>query len=216
MTGLEQAKEGFTMTRGHWKLAKRIYWDTLSRGGMLWKGICSVAVLLGFIASVALLILQVSGGVHVLVFLAAMLTGLLVIPSCLCLIRIARTVWNACAVCDPTAALAALQTEPTPKRQKDRIYTKDYAFFFQRGTVLDVRDTAYLYSEWIYGLSGGRAPQSRTYRVGAARITGDYQVLFLFSVRQLRPKLPEDVRAVLEELTQHYPALPVDDSGMKH
>ena len=204
------------MTRGHWALAERIYWDTLSRGGMLWKGSCSAAILLGFIASVIALILQVSGGVHVLVFLAAMLTGLLVIPSCLCLIRIARTMWNAGTVCDPAAALEALQAAPTPKLQKDRIYTKDYAFFFQRGTVLDVQNTAFLYSEWIYGLSGGQAPRSRIYRVGAAQITGDYQVLFQLSVRQPRPKMPEEVRVVLEELTQHYPSLPRDDSGMKH
>ena len=204
------------MTREHWVLAEQIYWDTLSRGGMLWKGLCSIAILLGFFASVAALILQVSGGVHVLVFLAAMLTGLLVIPSCLCLIRIARTVWNVSAVEAPAAALEALQAAPQPKRQKDRIYTKDYAFFFQRGTVLDVRDTAFFYSEWIYGLSGGQAPRSRIYRVGAAQITGDYQVLFQLSMRQPRPKMPEEVRAVLAELTQHYPALPVDDSGMKH
>ena len=204
------------MTREHWELAKRIYWDTLSRGGMLWKGLCSIAIILGFVASVSALILQVSGGVHVLVFLAATLTGLLVIPSCLCLIRIARTVWNVSAVEAPASALSALQAAPQPKRQKDRIYTKDYAFFFQRGTVLDVWDTAYLYSEWIYGLSGGQAPRSRIYRVGAAQITGDYQVLFQLSVRQPRPKMPEEVRAVLAELTQHYPALPVDDSGMKH
>ena len=204
------------MTREHWELAERIYWDTLSRGGMLWKGICSIAILLGFIVSAAALILQVSGGVHVLVFLAAMLTGLLVIPSCLCLIRIARTVWNACAVGDPAAALAALQAAPQPKRQKDHIYSEDYAFFFQRGTVLDVRNTEYLYSEWIYGLSGGQAPRSRVYRVGAAQITGDYQVLFQLSMRQPQPKMPEEVRAVLAELAQHYPQLPVDDSGMNH
>ncbi|MBQ6403617.1 MAG: hypothetical protein IJI27_06895 [Oscillospiraceae bacterium] len=204
------------MTREHWELAKQIYWDTLSRGGMIWKGVCSAAILLGFVASVAALILQVAGGVHVLVFLATMLTGLLVIPACLCLIRIARTAWNAGAVDEPDAALEALQAAPTPKRQKERIYTPDYAFFFQRGTVLDVRNTSYLYSEWAYGLSDGRGPKRRVYRVGAARITGDYQVLFQMSVHQLRPKMPEEIRAVLAELTQHYPALSVDDSGMKH
>ena len=199
------------MTREQRELAELVYWDAASRGGLWWKSALSAADLLCF----ALLIALPFGAVVKAFCLT--ITGLFVIPACLCLIRAARTVRNVCAVRDCAAAIEALRNAETPKLRKERIYTPDYAFFFQQSAVLDVRNTESLYVEWVYGPSDRRrGMRERIYRVGAARKTGGYQALFWKRMRQPRPKLPEDVRAVLEELTQHYPALPVDDSGMKH
>ena len=209
------------MTRGQRKLAELVYWDVLSRGGIWWKSILSAANLLCF----ALLIALPFGAV--VKALGLTITGLFVIPACLCLIRAARTVRNVCAVRDCGAAIEALRNAEPPKLRKERIYTPDYAFFFQQSAVVDVRNTEYFYLEWLYSLRTAGSTlnkRSRDYRVGAARKSGGYQILLKKSHLSAmwrssqyhfsRP--PELIQTVVEELKQFYPEIPIDDSGMKH
>ena len=209
------------MTREQRELAELVYWDALSRGGIWRKTGLSVVNLLCFGLLIAL---PVSTTVKAF---GLTLTGLFVIPACLCLIRAARTVRNVCAVQDCAAALAALRSAPTPKLRKERIYTPDYAFFFQQSAVVDVRNTDYFYLEWLYSLRTAGSTldkRSRDYRVGAARKSGGYQILLKKSHLSAmwrssqyhfsRP--PELFQTVVKELKQFYPEIPVDDSGMRH
>ena len=209
------------MTRDQRELAELVYWDVLSRGGIWRKAVLSLVDLLCFGLLIAL---PVSTTVKAF---GLTLTGLFVIPACLCLIRAARTVRNVCAVQDCAAALAALRSAPTPKLRKERIYTPDYAFFFQQSAVVDVRNTDYFYLEWLYSLRTAGSTldkRSRDYRVGAARKSGGYQILLKKSHLSAmwrssqyhfsRP--PELFQTVVKELKQFYPEIPVDDSGMRH
>lgn len=203
------------MTKEQFALAEAMYWDTLSRGGLRWKPIACIGILLGFAACITVLCLRVSSIAHAIAFVLVLITGLLLIPVMLCLWRILRVMRNTSLISDCASALAELEAQSAPADRKSRIYGKNFAFFFERGVVLEYREVDHFYAEWYYRI-GTRYGRGRVYKVSAVLRSGELLGLFRIYNDSLNRRRPSELDTLFAELKQALPDREIDLKGLNH